>query len=128
MPVINDVKFVRKHETDYSHSSIAGALNGTQQIIACADNVTIDLSNGSSCYMELDRATCQITLSNPVNGQVYRIALAQDDTGGRLVTWSDTIRWSGGTAPTLTATASQIDVVTLFRINDLWLSGVTLNF
>lgn len=49
-----------------------------------------------------------IAFSNPTIGQAILIRLVQDGTGSRTVTWP-TIKWPGGTAPTLTTTASKID-------------------
>ena len=49
-----------------------------------------------------------ITFSNPAVGQAILIRLIQDATGSRTITWP-TIKWPGGSAPTLTTTASKID-------------------
>lgn len=51
-----------------------------------------------------------LAISNETAGQVFIIRLLQDATGSRTVTWFSTIRWAGGTAPTLTTTASKADV------------------
>jgi hypothetical protein len=48
---------------------------------------------------------------------VYRLVLVQDSTGSRTVTWSTTIRWAGGTAPTLTTGGTKADVVTCAYVN-----------
>lgn len=50
-----------------------------------------------------------LALSNPAVGQVFMISLVQDGTGSRTVTWFTTIRWAGGSAPTLTTTANKRD-------------------
>ena len=52
------------------------------------------------------------TFSNPTIGHEYQFVLTQDGTGSRIVTWP-TIRWPGGTTPTLTTTAAKDDVITL---------------
>lgn len=51
-----------------------------------------------------------LALSNASTGQCFVIRLIQDATGSRTVTWFSTIKWAGGTAPTLTTTASKTDV------------------
>ena len=48
---------------------------------------------------------------NPVEGQIYAIMVIQDGTGSRTVTWPSTVKWAGGSAPTLTTTASRTDVI-----------------
>jgi len=51
-----------------------------------------------------------LAVSNVSVGQIFIIELAQDSTGSRTVTWWSTIKWAGGTAPTLTTTANKKDV------------------
>lgn len=108
--------------------TIANGMQAGQQAITCADSVTIDWSLGSTAYMTFDRATVAVTLSNPVNGQVYRFLVQQDGTGGRTLTWSTTVKWRGGSAPTLSTGANAIDILTLVYINGTWYGDVALNF
>jgi hypothetical protein len=37
--------------------------------------------------------------------------IQQDSTGSRTITWPGSVRWPGGTAPTLTTTASKTDYI-----------------
>lgn len=56
------------------------------------------------------------TIANPSNieaGATYILILVQDGTGSRTVTWGTNYKFSGGTAPTLTTTGGQADVITL---------------
>lgn len=62
---------------------------------------------------ELSGGNATFTFSNPPKaGTLITIVLVQDGTGSRTVTWPATVKWSGGTAPTLTTTASKRDVFT----------------
>lgn len=76
---------------------------------------TINHNNGAIQTITLT-GNCTFTFTAPtaVTGNAWRLTLilVQDTTGSRTVTWP-TIKWSGGTAPTLTTTASGIDIVTL---------------
>lgn len=48
-------------------------------------------------------------------GQPIRVVVCQDGTGSRTITtWDSSIRWAGGSAPTLTTTASHCDVIAGF--------------
>lgn len=51
-----------------------------------------------------------LALSGVDVGQVFMLELTQDATGSRTVTWFSTIKWAGGTAPTLTTTANKTDI------------------
>lgn len=50
-----------------------------------------------------------LAISNALVGQAFIIDLVQDATGSRTVTWFSTIKWAGGSAPTLTTDANAID-------------------
>ncbi len=69
---------------------------------------TISLSNGSIQYLTLT-GNCTYTFPTPVAGQSFTLIQKQDGTGGRTVTWPASVKWPGGTAPTLTSTASKAD-------------------
>jgi len=51
-----------------------------------------------------------LAILNETAGQKFMLRLQQDATGSRTVTWFSTIKWAGGSAPTLTTTASKADV------------------
>jgi hypothetical protein len=51
------------------------------------------------------------TFANGKSGNLYAIKIKQDATGSRLITWPATVKWAGGSAPTLTATAAKTDLV-----------------
>ena len=96
-------------ETPYSaNSSTAITLaltNGTVQIITLTGNATI-------------------TMPTATSGKSFIMYLKQDATGSRTVTWS-TVKWPGGTAPTITSTASKQDIYSFFADGTNWY-GVTV--
>jgi hypothetical protein len=53
-----------------------------------------------------------LTFNNPLDGGCYVLKIATG-AGGFSVTWPGTVLWPSGTAPTITATASKVDLVTL---------------
>jgi hypothetical protein len=57
-------------------------------------------------------AACTVSFPTAAAGKSFTLVLAQDATGGRTVTWPGTVKWAGGTAPTLTAAAGKVDVFT----------------
>jgi hypothetical protein len=73
-----------------------------------AATITFDLSTSLHTVTLGDNRT--LALSNETVGQTFVIRLVQDGTGSRTVTWFSTIKWAGGSAPTLTTTASKTDV------------------
>ena len=71
---------------------------------------TFDLSTASTFTHTLAaNSTTMLAEVNATDGQKFMIRLEQNSAGTGLVNFFSTIRWAGGTAPTLTATTGQID-------------------
>lgn len=80
---------------------------------------TIDWSEGNVHKLTLT-GNCTLTFTDPTyhsgggtTSTVLTIKLIQDGTGSRTVTWPASVKWPGGTAPTLTTTAGAEDLVNL---------------
>jgi hypothetical protein len=56
------------------------------------------------------------TMAAPTNLAVgvYLLQVVQDGTGSRTITWNSAFKFAGGTAPTLTTTASATDQLLFF--------------
>tara|TARA_R100001594_G_scaffold35938_1_gene65555 strand:+ start:17692 stop:19809 length:2118 start_codon:yes stop_codon:yes gene_type:complete len=72
--------------------------------------VTFDLDEGNTHQVTLG-GNRTLAISNEDEGQRFLIKLIQDGTGSRTVTWFSTIKWAGGTVPTLTTTAGKADLL-----------------
>ena len=101
-------------------------MGATEYALTYAANIEINWNNGNNQYVVMTGNTV-FTFANPVNGQVYRIGITQDATGSRTVTWP-TIKWAGGSAPTLTTTANKSDIVTLLYSDGAYYADCTKNF
>ena len=69
-----------------------------------------NLNDSAAFSHTLDNATTTLSVSNGGAGSRFTVALAQDATGGREVTWWSNIKWPGGLEPTLTTTANKVDI------------------
>jgi hypothetical protein len=69
---------------------------------------TIDLANGSVQVLTLT-GNCTFTFPTAAAGKSFIMLLKQDATGSRTATWPAAVKWPGGTAPTITSTASKLD-------------------
>lgn len=99
----------------------------TQSVTASGAATTIDFASGDIVTLTLNASTT-LTLSNPITGLFYFIKAVQDATGSRIITWPATLKWSGGTAPTLTTTASKTDIITLWWDGTNYFGTSTLNY
>jgi hypothetical protein len=80
--------------------------------------ITLALTNGTVQIITLT-GNATITMPTATAGKSFIIMLKQDATGGRSVTWS-TVKYPGGTAPTITATASRQDIFSFFADGTNW--------
>jgi hypothetical protein len=88
--------------------------------------LTVDFSRGAAQKITLT-ANCTLTLTSASKGSAYVLNLVQDGTGGRTVTWPASVKWPGGTGPTLSA-ANKADLVTLYYNGTNFLGNSALNF
>lgn len=108
---------VNHSATSYDHTTSeevrmvlpAEELNPTLTVDTFAADITFDLST-SLHQVTLTANIDSMTLTSETVGQTFVIRLVQDGTGSRTVTWFATLKWAGGSAPTLTTTAAKTDV------------------
>lgn len=87
-------------------------------------------------FLTLAQNTTFAFPTNAIRGATYVLVLKQDSTGSRTGTFSNqasslgtgTWKWPSGTAPTLTTTASKIDVLTFIFDGADMLGSSLLNF
>lgn len=90
-----------------------------------ADTIDWTLSNKQKSTLT---GNCTFTFTAPPGPCSLILKLVQDGTGSRTVTWPATVHWSGGTAPTLTTTASKVDIITFYWDGTTYFGNSTLNF
>lgn len=90
------------------------AANGTVKALTYAATVTPDFNASNHFSLTL---TGNATLANPTNvtaGQSGVIVITQDATGSRTMAFGSYWKFAGGIAPTLTTTASAVDVLAYY--------------
>lgn len=116
-----------EHNTDGTHKKTLVQGGGAYSLTDGA-TIAIDWNNGNTQYVILQGTGRAVTFANPAEGQVYRIVVIQDGTGSRTITTWPTIKWAGGSAPTLTTTLNKADVVTLLYANGGYYADIASNF
>ena len=94
--------------------SFTKAQRGTPVALTDASTVAVDLSLGNNFTLTL---AGNRTLGAPTNvtaGQSGVIVVTQDGTGSRTLAYNSVYKFAGGTAPTLTTTASAVDVLAYY--------------
>ena len=106
---------------DIGETTVANGTSGSTD--------TIDLEDGNVHNVTLT-ANCTFTFSNPAAAGTsgsFTLFLNQDGTGSRTATWPGSVKWAGGTAPTLTTTASRTDILVFTTIDagTIWYGAVS---
>ena len=55
-----------------------------------------------------------LTFTTPYNSCNLILKIVQDNTGGRTISWPASVKWPGGTPPTLSTGGNKIDIVSFF--------------
>jgi hypothetical protein len=104
-------------------ATITGLIETKTAPTISSGTLTLNCSLGNVFQVALNAAITTLTISNiPTTGNAFGITLAFTMDGtARAVTWGASIKWSGGTAPTLTSTNNKVDIFVLTT----WDGGTT---
>lgn len=97
-----------------SAQSFTAAQRGAVVALTDASSIATDMALGNNFSVTLGGNR---TLANPTNlvaGQSGVIVITQDGTGSRTLAYGNYFKFSNGTAPTLTTTASAVDVLAYY--------------
>ena len=99
-------------------ATFSGAVGTPIVSLSAATSVALDLSSGNDFGITLGNAT---TLVNPTNakiGQTGTIAVKQDGTGSRTLSYGDAYNFASGTAPTLSTAAAATDIL-IYKVREV---------
>jgi hypothetical protein len=89
----------------------------TQNTANTSTAITLNLADGTVQNLTLT-GTATITMPTAAGGKSFILYL-KTGAGSYSVTWT-TVKWPGGTAPTITATASRMDIYSFFSDGTNW--------
>ena len=90
------------------HLNHNGSASADINALTSSTAITIDMSTAQNHSVTLAHNTT-FDISNGTAGQTGSIIITQDGTGSRTASFSSKFKFAGGTAPTLTTTASAVD-------------------
>ena len=109
---------VQDYDVDTAKTDVAqtftAAQRGTVSALTDGSTITPDFAVANNFSVTLGGNR---TLANPTNitaGQSGVIVITQDGTGSRTLAYGSYFKFAGGTAPTLTTTASAVDVLAYY--------------
>jgi hypothetical protein len=97
----------------------SGGAEGVVALGSKTGAVTLDLSTGNVVSVTL---TGTVTLTLPTftgtaMARSFGFYVKQDGTGSRTITWPASVKWAGGTAPTLSTGANALDILVFETID-----------
>lgn len=97
--------------------------NGIQEestALTSGTSVTLNIRDGSVYTVTLAHNIGTFTWSNPAGSgysSSFTLKVTQDGTGNRTISWPGSVDWAGGTAPTLSTGANDVDVFVFFTVD-----------
>jgi hypothetical protein len=117
--------------TDYAGISnvqtFTAGQRGEVTALTSASTITPNLADSNNFSVTLDT---NATLANPTNivaGQSGVITITQDATGSRTLAYGSYWKFAGATAPTLTTTASAVDVLVYYVESSTRITAALIN-
>ena len=113
-----------------SSPTLTGAYVETPYSATVGATVTLNLTtNGTFQILTMTSATnLAVTMPTAVSGQSFILILRQPASGtANAVTWT-TVKWSGGTTPTVTATVGKADIFTFISDGTNWYGSYVQNY
>ena len=106
-----------------TNPTITAYLETAPAIVNSSTTQTISLASGTVLSYTLT-GNCTFTMPTATSGTSFIVKLIQDGTGGRTATFTPvtgTVKYPGGTAPTITTTATTgTDILSFVCINSVW--------
>jgi hypothetical protein len=88
-------------------------------VAAAGTTEALDLNAATVHDITLDENVTFTFTNPPASGRAisFTVILRQDGSGTNTVTWPASVEWPGGSAPTITATASAVDIVVFTTVD-----------
>jgi hypothetical protein len=103
---------------DMNWSKVIGHCEVASSVTSASNVATLDVSAANYFYTTLTENITTVTTSNlPASGKFtsWQWEITQDaGASGYTITWPAAVKWAGDSAPTLTATASAVDIISFW--------------
>jgi hypothetical protein len=104
-----------EHNSDGTHGLASGLVTDVVNTVSDAGATeTIPAPTAAGINDLTLTANCTLTFPTAVAGQSFTLVLRQGGSGSYTITWPGTVKWDGGTDPTLTTTVGAVDILGFF--------------
>lgn len=109
--VIGSAQFSSRTVTRFTKGTTATFVEKNMGTVGSTE--TLDWRLGNKQRATLDE-NLTFTFTDPVGPANLVLFLKQDGAGTNTVTWPASVKWAGGTAPTITSAASAEDLISCY--------------
>jgi hypothetical protein len=102
------------------------AIVAEEATLATTGSITVNWDDGNQQRVSGSTGNMTFNFSNATAGQTLRLVVCYG--GAHTITWTPTIRWAGGSAPTPTSTNAKCDVFSFIYTGSEYLGQPSLNF
>jgi len=114
--------------TNLTNPTVTNYVETVQALGTVGASSTLSLTNGTVLTATLTASTpCTFTMPTATAGKSFILILTQASSGMTTATFTG-VKYPFGTAPTITATASAIDILTFVAVGSVWYGSAAQAF
>jgi hypothetical protein len=111
-----------------TNPTVTNYVETLQAVGTVGSTSTLALTNGTVLTATLTASTpCTFTMPTATAGKSFILILTQASSGMTTATFTS-VKWPGGTAPTITATASAVDIISFVANGSVWYGNAAQAF
>jgi hypothetical protein len=110
-------------------TTLAGVTEGVNVAGTVGASATLSIGSNTEITATLTSATpCTFTMPPVAGGKSFQLLLRQPAAGSATTATFTGVRWSGGTAPTITATLGRMDILSFKSDGTNWYGSFIQNY
>ncbi|MEY2665093.1 MAG: hypothetical protein RLZZ480_198, partial [Candidatus Parcubacteria bacterium] len=102
------------------------AITSEEVTLGTTGSITVNWDDGNQQRVNSSTGNLTFNFSNATAGQTLRLVVCYG--GAHTITWTPTIKWAGGTAPTPTSSSGKCDVFSFLYTGTAYFGQPSLNF
>ena len=111
-----------------NNPTVTNYVETVQAVGTVGASSTLALTNGTVLTATLTASTpCTFTMPTATAGKSFVLILTQASSGMTTATFTG-VKWPGGTGPTITATASAVDIISFVANGSVWYGNAAQAF
>ena len=121
-------KMVLDSSPTIANPTISSFIESVVAVGTVGASSTLSLASGTILTATLTASTpCTFTMPTATAGKSFAIQLTQAASGMTTATFTG-VKWPAGTGPTITATASAVDIISFVAIGSVWYGNASQAF